>query len=475
MGVKLMNWGTLLNGNRRRPSTTRDKHRNEFDKDYDRIIPSSSLRRLNDKTQVFPLQKNDFIRTRLTHSLEVSALGRSLGMLVAEKLYEKGEIGEKDKPQIASLLCVASLVHDIGNPPFGHYGEDVIRKWFNNWFLSEEYKKIEEEWEEGALTKAQKNDFRYFEGNAQGLRILTKLQFLNDENGINFTYGTLGTLIKYPCSSIDMGEKGYKKFGYFQSEEEIYNIIQAETKTKGKKHPLNYLLKAADEIAYLLADIEDGVKKGFINWEEIYKSEFKDWLKECYYDKYNYLEEKREDARKNNVPEKDLIDVQNFRIIVQGIMINEVANTFIENYDDIMRGEIKEDLLKISRVSKLRDKLENIGIEYCYQSPEVLNLELVGDSVISGLLDIFIPALTYKNVNISRKTREGKLFNVISKNYRHVHSLNFKYKIVCEDNDGITLNLDLYSRIQLVTDFISGMTDSYAVDLYQKLKGVKLP
>lgn len=160
-----MEWSTLLNEDRERLSATLDKHRNGFDKDYDRIIPSSSLRRLNDKTQVFPLQANDFTRTRLTHSLEVSAIGRSLGLLVADKLFDAKRINNEEKSKIPSALAVANLVHDIGNPPFGHYGEDIIRNWFRNWFTSEQYCKLVQYSETNRLSDIQKSDITNWEGN----------------------------------------------------------------------------------------------------------------------------------------------------------------------------------------------------------------------------------------------------------------------------------------------------------------------
>lgn len=209
-----LEWGKLLSEKRQRGSSGPgiNNARNEFEADYDRIVGSSSVRRLQDKAQVFPLQENDFTRTRLTHSIEVSALARSLGKAVGKEI-EKIE-GDNFTPEhtekLASLLQVAGLIHDLGNPPFGHYGETVIREWFKNWFKEEyaNFEKVKSSLKEQAkLTEQQKKDFECFEGNVQNLRIVTKLQTLNDEYGANFTYGTLSTIMKYPWASQSLKNK----------------------------------------------------------------------------------------------------------------------------------------------------------------------------------------------------------------------------------------------------------------------------
>src|SRR5574344_484769 len=185
-----MNWETLLSCERARKTTSKiQPYRNCFEMDYQRVIPSSSLRRLQDKTQVFPLQENDFTRTRLTHSLEVSSLGRSIGAQVGDRLFKEGKITKEQTGMLPSLLSVCGLVHDLGNPPFGHYGEDVIK----NWFKKKAERNLFDKYSKEIL-----NDFCNFDGNAQTLRILSKLQYMTDCNGMNFCYGTLATLLKYP-------------------------------------------------------------------------------------------------------------------------------------------------------------------------------------------------------------------------------------------------------------------------------------
>lgn len=275
-------WDRLLCTDRERKSSVGSDHRNEFDKDYDRIVYSSSLRRLQDKAQVFPLQENDFTRTRLTHSLETSALARSLGNAIGKWLMEESqkdngeEFTYKMKEELSALLQVAGLIHDLGNPPFGHYGEDVIRNWFANWFKSKSFEEISNSIKSDLrLTPQEKSDFENFEGNAQTLRIVTKLQLLNDRYGVNFTYGTLATIMKYPWASNDSRfiEQGHEKFGYFASEQDIAEKIQNSMDlSDGVRHPATFLLEACDDMAYLCADVEDAVKKNIINWESEYNN-----------------------------------------------------------------------------------------------------------------------------------------------------------------------------------------------------------
>ena len=263
-----LTWDKLLSEERQRMDPSKNKinsARNEFEADYDRIVGSSSVRRLQDKAQVFPLQENDFTRTRLTHSVEVSALARSLGKAVGKEIEKKTDEGftSEETEKLASLLQVAGLIHDLGNPPFGHYGETIIRVWFEKWFETEyvNFEKIKASLKEQALlTEQQKKDFTCFDGNVQNLRIVTKLQTLNDEFGANFTYGTLSTIMKYPWSSISPKKKK-DKFGYFDSEENIVKDIWDKTGlSEGVRHPATYLLEAADDIIYICDDIEDGVK-----------------------------------------------------------------------------------------------------------------------------------------------------------------------------------------------------------------------
>lgn len=468
----MLTWDKLLTGERQRKSEGKSfAHRNEFDKDYERIIYSSSLRRLQDKAQVFPLQDNDFIRTRLTHSLEVASLGRSLAWNIGSWLIEKEKFTNFAKAkELASLVEVSCLVHDLGNPPFGHYGEDIIRNWFKKWFKSDYFtNKVVGKF--GELNAQQINDFLYFEGNAQAIRILSKLQFLNDRYGANFTYATLATLMKYPWASnhenVVSGKK--KKFGYFYSENELFELISNKVGIGECRHPATYILEAADDIAYLTADIEDAVKKGVFNWDKIYQ-DIKHEFDDLYPGEFKRLEEFRKVAILNKVPDRDLINVQNFKVSIQGIMITAVVEAFKANYDLIMKGEFEGDLLSNSTAKKLAEKLRRVAFEHVFSNKEVLTLELVGDKVLSDLLNLFVTAVVEVDDLKQAKTKHEKLVHLISENFRHIQKISDNGEPIVEFK-----NLSLYNRLILITDFISGMTDNYAVNLHQELLGVKLP
>lgn len=271
-----MEWSTLLSPRRERESSEKYRSsdlRSEFEKDYHRIIGSASFRRLQDKTQVFPLDKSDFIRTRLTHSMEVSSLAKSLGQNIGESIL----VHKKDssftvqmKEDICNILQCAGLIHDIGNPPFGHYGEAAIREWFerNLPLLTYHGTSLEE-----LLEPQMREDFYHFEGNAQALRLVSKLHFLVDENGMNLTYALLNTIIKYPVASTkihpESGDIREKKMGYYYADRELFEDIVSETGAGNHRHPLTFILEAADDIAYKTADIEDAFVKRFLTYHSL--------------------------------------------------------------------------------------------------------------------------------------------------------------------------------------------------------------
>ena len=259
-----MVWEQLLSTKRSRGASHKNKYtrstdlRSEFEKDYHRIIGSASFRRLQDKTQVFPLDKSDFIRTRLTHSLEVSSFAKSLGQNIGENIlaYKRDpSFTPKMKEDICSILQCAGLIHDIGNPPFGHFGEAAIREWFARSLPVLQY---HGEPVAQVLSEQMREDFYHFEGNAQALRLVSKLHFLVDENGMNLTYALLNTIVKYPVASNQINKKSGnikdKKMGFYLADEEIFREIQKETGTNGRRHPLTFILEAADDIAYKTAD-----------------------------------------------------------------------------------------------------------------------------------------------------------------------------------------------------------------------------
>lgn len=458
------NWKDLL-----QPSTIRTRtaisvkdYRNPFEQDYGRIVPSSSFRRLQDKAQVFPLDKGDFIRTRLTHSIEVSSIARSIG-LSAEKLLVKAGYHDAGliPGAISSILASAGLVHDLGNPPFGHFGEDIIQEFFQKFFKNNNSIA-------STLSNEERKDFEHFDGNVQSLRILTKLHFLKDEFGYNLNLPVLASIIKYPRSSSEGNKKednraSFKKFGYFQSEKEVFDIINEHLNLLGHRHPITFLLEAADDIAFSMADIEDGCKKGILDFDKIVsifdKSEisFPDNKihKDNFIDIYNNFK-KEYPTHPNHLDNA----VQLFRIYAQGIMINAALDVFITKQDDILCGHFDDDLVMCSTAKGLR-KAFKMMMYPLFDSREVLSMEVVGYQAMKHMLSSFVGSVTsddYKN----SKTINGKLYNLISDNFR------FIYNHYSNGNESV------YNRLLLVTDYISGMTDSYALDVYHRISGQKI-
>lgn len=443
--------------------------RNQFEADYDRIIGSSSVRRLQDKAQVFPLQENDFTRTRLTHSIEVSALARSLGKAVGKQLEQKQELGftADMTDELAALLQTAGLIHDLGNPPFGHYGETVIRQWFSKWFESNNLLK-----RQILLSEQEKKDFIFFDGNVQNLRIVTKLQTLNDAYGANFTYATLATIIKYPWKSDSKESYSNKKFGYFKSEESLVNDIQKATGLMdGKRHPATYLLEAADDIIYVCDDIEDGVKKGYIPWNDVYEEIKNTFTDEKYMSLYQRIDEKEPD-KKMKPEDQKLARVRMFRNYTQGYLFSAVINEFMSNYGDIMCGNYQKKELLNCEENFVRYLKKKVTGAYCFGCHEVLALELVGDRVIKTLLDIFVPTLIESEAEDFKavSTYPGKIYSLISSNFKYIFEYNYEKDCKRELRD-----TSIYNKLHLAVDFISGMTDSYAVNLYKELTGIRLP
>lgn len=460
-----MEWKKLLSDKtfRERGELKEFDGRDPFENDYGRIISSTFIRRLQDKTQVFPLEESDFIRTRLTHSMEVAAIAKSLGKSVEKVLLDKGKLDKQYKGHISSLLNVAGLVHDLGNPPFGHFGESAIQTFFSRFFSTRDNSK-------GVVWNDQQmKDFIFFDGNVQTFRILRKLSFLNDEFSYNLTYPTLACIVKYPRSSITGNIKNAtnvaeKKFGYFISEEEDYRIISDHLGLNNNRHPAVFLLEAGDDIAYSAADIEDGVKLGSLNFSLIYET-FEENLKD---------DEKKDEVlnallgmyEKSKIISSDRLDltVRKFRIFTQGLMIEAAINEFLNNHDDILDGKYSKELISNSSAKNIRAAYKQLGY-LVFAQKKIVQAELAGWEIISGLLEIFVEASKSENFKSSGNNVESRLYNMISSSFRYMY----------ETYPSIYPNTNLeYKKILLITDFISGMTDSYALNYYQKLKGIKI-
>ena len=421
----------------------RKDDRTEFQRDYDRLIFSAPFRRLQNKTQVFPLPGSVFVHNRLTHSLEVSCVGRSLGNDVASQLLKKHPaLVDSHISEIGSIVSAACLAHDLGNPPFGHSGEKAISTYFSEgqgMALKKELSPME--WD----------DLTHFEGNANAFRILTHQFEGRRKGGFVMTYSTLASIVKYPFSSQLAGKKS--KFGFFLSEEADYQKIARELgiiqlskpdePLRYARHPLVYLVEAADDICYQMMDIEDAHKLKLLTHDE---------TKGLY---MQFFDEKR----RKRIEEvcRIVTDVNEqiayLRSSVIGALIKECTRVFTENEEKILTGEFEGTLIMhiCSPLKEAYDNCSAIAFQRIYRSSDVLDIELAGFRVISTLIDLMINA-----VRSPEKAYSQLLINRISGQY-NVNAPT------------------LYGKIQAVLDYISGMTDVYALDLYRKIKGNSLP
>lgn len=423
--------------------------RNEFESDFGRVIFSPAIRRMHDKTQVFPLTADDNIHSRLTHSLEVMAIGYSLGIRLLEekKFLEVSNIeSQKALREIPVILKNICLVHDIGNPPFGHFGEEVIQNYFSKKFEENNF----------GLDQRQMEDFTKFDGNAQGFRVLTKLQVLEDSFGLNLTFATLASYLKYP--NADEINKEYlrkKKRGVFQSEREyLYKVANGcgliDSTGEYYRHPLSYLMEAADSICYLVMDIEDGFNKEWYSFEKI-----KQIL-----GKLNGVDKiiERADKKTNEVSK-----MVKLRIELISYLVELAITNFINNYDSICKGSYNKELIN-EDINGVAPKLQEICNNEIFVKKEIQSLELTGDSVLSGLFDYFIKFLFHDN-----KAYRKRAVGLISKSILRAAFLENKQSIDSKFED-----LNNYYKLRVIVDFITGMTDQYALNQYQRINGQKI-
>lgn len=468
-----MEWSTLLSAKRARETSGKYKKgtdlRSEFEKDYHRIIGSASFRRLQDKTQVFPLDKSDFIRTRLTHSLEVSSFGKSLGQNIGENILQyKADSGftPQMKEDICHILQCAGLIHDIGNPPFGHFGETAIREWFERNLKKLEFNgtpvnKI--------LTEQMREDFYHFEGNAQALRLVTKLHYLVDENGMNLTYALLNTIVKYPVPSTGIDKKSGnikdKKMGYYYADQELFEEVSKETGTFTSRHPLTYILEAADDLAYKTADIEDGFVKGYISYHAL-KEELRK-LDESSTDSPFHALERLDKLYQRGIDKgvrnPESYAVKNWIVSVQGFLINCATFGFTSNYNKIMAGEYGQDLFYGTFGENLMELLGDIAYRYVFSSRDIYQMEVAESVIIDFLMDKLVRAALYYDTDKETDSIDVRILSFISDNYLNAYRHQAEGKSEAEK---------LYLRLLLVTDYVCGMTDSYAKRLYQEMNGI---
>ena len=444
-----MNWEKLLSLKRygdQEPRYRQEQNviRSGFEVDFDRVVFSSAFRRLQDKTQVIPLPENGFVHNRLTHSLETSSVGRSLGRIAGKMILDKHPELQTLGYQIddfGAIVAAAALAHDIGNPPFGHFGEKSIGSYFKDGkgqiFQSQ-------------VTEEQWQDLIHFEGNANGFKILTQHQN-GIQGGLRLTYATLGAFTKYPKNSTPVANplKSQKKFGYFQSEQAQFEEIAHDLgliqngENSWFRHPLAYLLEAADDICYSIIDFEDGLNMNWIDHDaalEFMIPIVKDVLiTDKYYemsvpsDRFSYL-----------------------RALTINVLVNDFARVFIENEEDILNGNFNYSLLDKSLYNPQVEDIKRLTIQKVYENPKVLETEAAGHEIITGILDIYINAVHKVQIGT------GSYYD------HHVLKL-LPLEYASNEEDSV------YQQLQKVCSFVSGMTDKNAISLYKKLKGIELP
>jgi len=451
-----MNWNSLLNSQRLGDSRTdydSVAYRSAFQRDFDRIIFSSSFRRMQDKTQVFPVPESDFVHNRLTHSLEVAMVGRSLGNLAGDFILNKEpELKDKFTMNIfGDIVAAAALAHDLGNPPFGHNGEDAIGDFFTkNDYIKTEFNLSEHQW----------IDFTKYEGNAAGYRLLVNHHPAENNSGMRLTYATLATFAKYPRPSLinqdsiiepSVKRTSAKKFSFFNSEAELFGQTAKETgllslskdNTVYARHPLAFLVEAADNICYRIIDLEDGYKLGYLSIKELESLLIP-------------LMNRSANAETSLLKYSNIIDegerVGYLRAVAINVLIGESKLVFEENYNKIMSGDFDTELTDlIKSVDLLEGPIKKSNI-FLYQRKPVIEIELAGYEVIYGLLEKFMQIYLQPNHMLSKK-----LLRIMPKQFHSKET----------DTD--------YCKLMRIIDFIARMTDGYALNLYRRLSGQSLP
>ena len=436
-----MNWPELLSNKRIASPQKSADIRSSFQRDYDRIIFSSPFRRLQNKTQVFPLPGAQMVHNRLTHSFEVASVGRSIACLTVQKLYEKHPELKERQSDIETIVASACLAHDFGNPPFGHSGEDTISSFFKDGKGKDLQSEVEpEQW----------SDLVAFEGNANAFRLLTHQFTGRRPGGFSLTSATLATLIKYPYPSFNKGNR--KKYNVFNSEISDFEEVAKECGMPRMdkehlvyaRHPLSYMMEAADDICYLVLDMEDAHKRGIVTTETIERCFLSFFDPMQGKDFYNHKEKAYHDV-------SDLNERMAFlRAMLINKLVNCVSQVFVEHYDAIMEGAFQKSLISyLPEFEKnALDECRVESVKNIYRHPSVVKIELTGFNVIGALLEEFTDAVMHPDGAYNKK-----LLSLMPEQFKPLHD-------------------DTYSKIQSVLDFISNMTDLYAVRLYKDLRGI---
>lgn len=442
----MMDWNTLLSERRiKRPDAESQPGRSPFQQDLDRVVFSAAFRRLAHKTQVHPLSENDHVHTRLTHSIEVASVGRSLGAMVGTRIAEQLRNPRITGDTFGYIVQAACLAHDIGNPPFGHSGEDAIGSWFSR---EEEAQTIF-----GHMTPTERNDLKFFEGNAQGFRILTQLENYRWAGGLQLTYAVLGTFTKYPRSSVvhpvpHDSYVGGKKIGFFESERQYFAeiasglglIVRSSQLQYWTRHPLTFLVEAADDICYAIIDIEDGFELGYLSFEEA-RSILAPIAKLA---KFSDGMEPREIIGK-------------LRAVAIGELVNSVSDAFIRNEKALLAGAFATELIADTPYKADIDNAKSTAKKKIYWSQRKTKIEIAGSEIISGLLDFYMPVINdLESAKWDLEKLDGRS-QKLARLFNGFQGVNGRYAAWLR-----------------VTDFISGMTDRFALDLYRQLKGITI-
>jgi len=450
-----MNWLQLLSRKRLGSETSpaASATRTDFQRDFDRIVFSSSFRRMQDKTQIFPLSKIDYVRTRLTHSLETSSVGRSLGTLVGEQIIARHNLKGFEASDFGDICAAACLAHDIGNPPFSHSGEDALRHWASHADYGRRRVAI--------LRSSEREDFLRFEGNAQGFRILTRLQNRDNHGGLQLTCATLGAFTKYPRESWigdapSTGVSG-KKHGFcvedlrlFEEVAETVGLIRRHPlRAVWCRHPLAFLVEAADDICYRVIDIEDGFRLGHLSYQEALDL-FWPILRDP----------ARRQARLERIGgDKERVEFLRAKVINEAIQ--QARDCFLDSEEAILAGRFDQPLLtQVPQHAEL-DRLLEVARARIYCVPEVVEIATAGFEVMSELMERFVHVvddIAEHPESASAKSRMTQLL--------------IPEQFIGPDR---VPSRNPYIRLLRLTDFVAGMTDSYAVSLYKKVTGISLP
>lgn len=478
-----IDWEKYLSKKRYRENSEFEEHkknvsdtekRNAFESDFGRVAFSSALRRMHDKAQVMPLTTGDSVHTRLTHSIEVMSIAYSLGISLCRDqefidLYGVEKAIQYER-MIPMILKTAAFVHDIGNPPFGHFGETIIQNYFKEYLK----KRI--------VTDKEALDFTCFDGNAEGFRILTRLQYIGDLSGLNLTYTTLAAYSKYPNDAdVDKKYIGTKKHGVFTSESDILSKMVDACNMKRpdgciKRHPLSFLVEAADSICYNVMDIEDGLTMGWYSFSDVTKFIDNYMSQKTGSKNYSILSVLGVNFDKEKINKNDEKRMMcDFRVKSIRYFVNLAIKRFKENLEEIDKGTYSKELIEDNDF--LSAAYHKFAVKMIYPQCEIEQIELTGYSVLNGLLDILLNCAFHPD-----KKFRNHLKSVISKTFLKVakreqeQSSPTDYEFYSNE-DIVSFDIETlcpYSKLRVIVDLISGMTDRYAVNVYQKLSGQRL-